>query len=80
MLSSFWAAQPLISTLLGSAIFWPALFRVLAAFGHPLSHEQQDAVSGLAILIASGIIWTQVSPINKPPAADAVDLTKVGKP
>lgn len=79
MLGKFYAAEPILATLIGSALLWPALFQLLSAFGHPLSHDQQDAISGLAVLIGTLIARSQVSPTAKTDT-QTVDLSKVGKP
>jgi hypothetical protein len=65
MLTRLYSAEPILITVVGSALFWPALFQLLSAFGHPLSHDQQDAISGFAVLLGTLIARSQVTPVNK---------------
>ncbi len=65
MLSRLWASEPILVTLVGSAAFWPALFFLLQAFGHPLTHDQQDAIAGMGVLIGAIISRSQVTPVAK---------------
>jgi hypothetical protein len=72
-----WAREPVLITILSSAGFWPALFYLLAAFGHPLTAMQQEALAGLGVIIAGGIIRGQVTPTSGATAAPAVsDVTR----
>lgn len=56
--------EPVLVTLLGSAVFWTSVFKLLAAFGHPLSVQQSDAVTGLAVLLAGYLIRQSVVPAS----------------
>lgn len=67
-----WAREPVVMTIVTSAGFWPALFYLLAAFGHPLTAMQQEALGGLGVIIAGGIIRGQVSPTSGATAPPAV--------
>lgn len=64
-MQKLWKAEPVILTLLGSAAFWPSVFILLKAFGHPLTSDQENAVTGLAVMIAGAIIRSQVTPNDK---------------
>lgn len=51
--SKLWNAEPIIMALLGSAAVWAGLFSLLAAFGHPLTDQQQHALVAIATAIAA---------------------------
>jgi hypothetical protein len=63
-MKGFWDKEPVIITLFGSAAFWPALFALLSAFGHPLTSDQQTAMAAFGTLLAGFIIRQQVIPTS----------------
>lgn len=72
-----WSREPVLVTIVSSAGFWPALFYLLAAFGHPLNAMQQEALAGIGVIIAGGIIRGQVTPASGATAPPAVsDATR----
>lgn len=55
-----WNAEPILVALLGSAAVWGGIFSLLAAFGHPLTDDQQHALVGLAIVLAGLLARSKV--------------------
>ena len=59
-----WKNEPVFLALIGSAVFWKGLFVLLGTFGHALTPAQQDALSGVGLLVAGAIARGQVSPVK----------------
>jgi len=64
MIDALWALEPVVLTLLGSATFWPLLFTLLHAIGHPLSDQTEDALLTLGVFVAGAIIRSRVVPAS----------------
>ena len=58
----FGGAEPLITHGAGGMAVFYAVPPVLAAFGHPLTHEQVDALAKLVLVVAMYLIRRKVSP------------------
>ena len=76
----WWAKEPVLLSIVGSGAVWAAIFAVMAAFGHPLTSEQQTALLALLGVIGALVGRSQVSPTSGATATQTVDLSKVGKP
>jgi hypothetical protein len=76
-MSAWWAKEPAIIAALPAVI--SSLFGLLAAFGHPLTQSQQEAIFSLvAALGAIGAIVTrsQSVPVASLPASQPVAVAK----
>lgn len=60
-LTRLWKAEPVIAGLAGNAAFWPVLFSILSATGHPISDPTQHAIVAGATLITGAAIRQTVT-------------------
>lgn len=60
-------SEPLVTTAVVTSLVG-AVLALLSAFGVPLSHEQQAAISGLALVVAPLVVALVVRPRVTPSA------------
>lgn len=60
-LKTFWHAEPVLVGLITNAAFWPSVFALASAFGHPISDGQQHALMGASAVITSVILRQTVT-------------------
>lgn len=72
-MTNLWDKEPVLLSLVGSGAVWVAVFAVMAAFGHPLTADQQTALLALLGAIGGIVGRSQVTPTSGATAPSVAD-------
>lgn len=59
--TKLWRAEPIIAGIVGNAVFWPTVFSLASASGHPLDPKTQQLLITASGLVTGAVVRQTVT-------------------